>query len=490
MDKTERALQSIAEALQNQTEILKALGGDKTKAAATTHTAVRLHGIGGIFSTCGLERDVITAHVRPHGLAARLPWIPNNSEVPYFPSITGFTATTGSQPTTPCEDAPYAFMKGCNLTAAFGPKRFDTNTIDIEETLLQINRGDMTDLVLRGQLLSDLEGGFTVDGLNEQDVLNLVTMAEMVTVGVSFERALSYDLWNGTVAGGSFPGLDAQIATGQIDAQTSTTCPALDSDVKNFNWNDVCGTTLDIVEYLSMLHWYLQYNAETMGLDPVQWVLVMTPNLWYELSACWPCRYMTNRCTDFASNANVVSVNDGTGINMRDRIRREMFLPVNGVEIPVVTDTGIYEYCGDPAKSCYSSSLTSGQYASSIYLVPLTILGGQMQVTYMEYLDYRKARMETNLLQGLQRFFWTDSGRFSWGIEDQKGWCFKLAARTRQRVVLRTPQLAGKIYRVRYTPLQHLRASDPSSPYWQDGGVSLRGYTPGSSVWSAGRIDR
>lgn len=447
--------------------------GDQNKAVGTTHTAVRLHGTGGIFSTPGLERDIISAYVRPMGIASVLPAFPNVDENPRYGSITGFTATTGTQPTNACGDAPTGYMKGCNLTAKFGLKRFDTQTIEMDKVMLKMNRGDFTDLQLHGKLLTDM--GLRPGDMNETQALNVITAAEMIIVGANFEHALTTDIWQGTVATGTFPGLDSQIATGQRDADTNTTCPALDSDVKDFNFSAVDGTAKDIVEYLSMLMWYLEYNASSMGLNPVQWVLVMNKGLWYELTAVWACRYMTNRCTNSAGAASI-SINDNSAIDMRDAMRRGMYLTVNGQDIPVVIDDGIYEY-----NSTNSASVIPGQYASAIYAVPLTI-SGSFPVTYMQYVDYRQAQPDVNFLQGKQDFWWTDSGRYSWAIENKK-WCYMLAAKTEQRVILRTPQLAGKIQRVSYSPLQHLRDSDASSPYFQDGGVSIRPSSVSYSVW-------
>jgi hypothetical protein len=266
------------------------------KAAASVHTAITLHDGGGIFSTPGLERDVISAHIRPHGLAAILPALPSIDADPRFASLTGFTDEVGARVTNACDDAPTGYMKGCNLTALFGLERQDTNTIEMDRVMLRWNRGDMTDLVLRGRVLG--LSGLTPAGMNEQDILNIITKAEMVSAGVRAERSLVRQTWQGNTALAEFPGLDSQIATGQVDADTNTACPALDSDVKDFAYDDVCGTGRDIVEYLSMLMWYLEYNAMHMGLDPTSWVIVMRPELWFELSACWPCRYLTNRCAN------------------------------------------------------------------------------------------------------------------------------------------------------------------------------------------------
>ena len=113
-------------------------------------------------------------------------------------------------------------------------------------------------------------------------------------------------------------------------------------------------------------------------------------------------------------------------------------------------------------------------------MVPLTIQGG-FPVTYREFLDYRRGAGDVALLNNQQQF-WTDGGIYSWAYNGTF-WCYVLAAKTEQRVILRTPWLAGKIQRVMYSPLQHLREPDPDSPYRVDGGVSLRNPGTRYAVW-------
>jgi len=143
-----------------------------------------------------------------------------------------------------------------------------------------------------------------------------------------------------------------------------------------------------------------------------------------------------------------------------------------------VLDTGIYEY-----NNQNSANVPAGTFASSIYFVPLTIRGG-FPVTYMEYVDYRQAAVDRSLLQGKEDWWWTDSGMYSWAITQEK-WCYQLHLKIEPRVVLRAPQLAGKLQYVTYSPLQHLREPDPSSPYHVDGGVSLRTSAAAYSVWGS-----
>lgn len=462
--------EKLLELLENQNAILKELVGKKelhTKTPANFSNYTPLHGSGGIFAVPGLEREIVTAHVRPYGLASELPLLPSVYLDPRFGAITGFTDSIGNQPDTACEDAPYGYMKACTLTARFGRLRFDTNTIDMDDVMLRLHRGDFTDLLLQGRLLGLTD--LVPSGMNENQVLNLVTMSEMVGVGVQTERALTTQLWQGTWGvAHQFPGLDVQIATGHKDAETGTLCPAIDSDVKDFAYDDICGDGRDIVEYLSMLEYYLTTNAMTMGLEPVKWVIVMRPQLFFELTACWPCAYNTTKCSPAVATNASVTIDGRDNTRERDAMREGRYIDINGKRYPVVLDTGIFEH-----NNINNGNLLAGEYASTIYMVPLSIRGG-MPVTYREYVDYRQAQGDVNLLRGANSFFWTDNGVYSWAYEEVK-WCYKLSLKTEQRVVLRTPHLAGRIDHVKYSPLQHVREPDPDSPYWVDGGVSIRG---------------
>ena len=138
-------LEMLAQSALTNTQILELLTSDKekargfrTKTAATTNTAQRLHGDSGIWTGPGLDRDVLTAHVRPEGLSSLLTMLPSVDENPIFGSLTGYTAASCAQPANACDDAPTAFSKGCNLTARFGQMRFDTNTVEMHKVMLKV----------------------------------------------------------------------------------------------------------------------------------------------------------------------------------------------------------------------------------------------------------------------------------------------------------------------------------------------------------------
>lgn len=483
MDNMEQVLTQLAENQKQTTQILSGLVAQQKGAfSATSGNAVELHGNGSLWGSQSVERDVITAHYTPQsGLSRVLPRFPSVVEDPRFGILTGYTATSGSEPTNPCDPAPSGYQKACLTTAQFGRVTRDTNEIDITKVMLRRNRGDFTDLVLRGRTLG--MNNLVPSQMDSTDVLNVVTRSEMVVAGVNLERKLTQMLWQGspsnnTSGGGykEFPGLDSQIATGHVDAETNTACPAVDSLVMDFNYDEIGGTGRDIVEYISEMEYHLTQRATRMGLDPVQWVFFMRPQAWFELSAVWPCRYMTDRCGD-SDGTQVAVINDSANTDMRDDMRNGMYIIVNGNRYPVITDDGIFEHT-----NVNNGNLAAAEYASSIYMVPLTI-NGNFPVTYMEHLDYRQAAADISLLGGREAF-WTDDGVYLWVFEQNRG-CYRLGATTEPRVVLRTPHLAGRVDAVKYTPLEHLRSPFPDNPYFADGGVSLRADASAPyTVWS------
>jgi len=325
-------------------------------------------------------------------------------------------------------------------------------------------------------------------GMDQNQVLRNVVMMNLVVVGIEFQRLLARKLWTGTpannTAGGGykeFPGLDMLIATGKIDAFTGVACPALDPDVKDFDYSDVDGTDKSIVTYLTMMEAYLRHVASRTGMDPVDWVIVMRPDLWRELTAVWPCQYLTDRCGESSSGNAVAVINDNVNVNMRDQMRNGMYLVIGGRQYPVMLDDGINEETPTD-----TDELAPGEYASDIYFVP--VRAKSMPVLYWEYLDYSPALQQAGAFPGFDatsRFWATDGGRYLWSTQNLN-WCFKIQGKMEPRVILRTPQLAGRLQNVKYSPLQHLRSWDENSEYFKKGGNSEYTTPPTYySEWSA-----
>lgn len=459
--------------------------------------AVHAHGPGGIFSTAGIENIVVNAHMTAEDLDPSLRAFGTVYMNPLFPSLTGFSEDVGSEPDGKCEDCLGGTMQGCIMTATFGHICRGSDEIHIMRTIQMLNRGETTPLTLLGDILGP--GGITQMPSTPTDWLEVTTRAEMVKVALLIQRKLIRMTWNGSpannTAGGGymeFPGLETLVGTGKVDAIAGTTCPSMDSLVMNFGKNDV-GDQIgnnDIVSYISMMEWYVRSNAGRMGLMPVEWVFCMRRELWYELTAIWSCRYLTNRCQSWlpsgATNSVPVALNDNTAIQMRDQMREGEYLIVNGRRYRVILCDGMTEsQGGDPGVPNWDDDLAQGEFMSDIFFLPLTVRGG-MNVLYWEYLDYSKADPQIALTKS-GNDFWTDGGRFMWTVERLRG-CYKMNAEIDLRIILRTPHIAARLDDIKYTPLEHLRTPFFGDPYFKKGGVSSR--TDPSSSWYHEWLDR
>lgn len=473
-------LEQLAAALQMYN------AAQQTKAVGNQHSAMLLQQPGGMFAVTGLNNDIISTHVSPRGLGAMIPALPSDADDPRFGFLTGFSDDIGSEPDFPCDDAPTGYMKAATLTAQFGRLSRQTETIEVDK-LLHRKRGVNNNLRLLNAMLTG-NVGLNMGNMNETDIMNLVVKAEMVSVGVRAERKLARMLWSGspsvfTAHGGykEFPGLDAQIATGQVDAENNVAVPSADSLIYNFAFQDVDGSVRDVVEYISMMEFQLRDLATRTNMDPVTWALVMRPELWFELSAIWPCRYLTQRCASSPGVTGLsINVNGSEQVAMRDAMRNGLYIDINGNRYPVVIDDGIHEYT-----NATHASVPAGFWASSLYFVPLRARGS-FPVLYWEHINYTELQRQLSPLGAGMRNtpFWTDNGRWLW-VYKENGYCFSLQVKTEPRIILRTPHLAGKIQNIRYSPMQHLKSPFPDSSYWTNGGVSFRPEdTDGFAIWN------
>jgi hypothetical protein len=443
------------------------------------HTGTLLHGPGGLFNTPGLDSAIISTHVTGRGLGQLLPAFPSTSTHPWFGLLTGFSDDQGSEPTYPCDDAPAGYIKSGTLTARFGRIARGSNDIRIPDTLFQINSGENLDLQLIGQMLNTGNNGVLYPSdLNESNLLDMVTKAEMISMGVRFERLLSRLLWSGdgtgandTAGGGykEFPGLDNQIATGYVDAETNATMPSADSVIVNANYGDL-DNGYAIVGLLEEVMDYLENLAEDTGVAPVQFVIVMRPMLFRKLTSLWPVQYntMPDHAILTGSTTHQIILDARSNVSERDGMRQGLYLDLNAKRYNIVLDTGIVQEDS-------TDGLGVGEFASGIKILPLSI-NGNFPTLYWEYLDQKLGVPQTNLVPGMATWY-TDAGRFLWSWKTVYT-CFKLQAEIMPRVVLRTPHLAARIDNLLWHRDFPLRDADPTSDYWVNGGVSAPNRSP------------
>jgi hypothetical protein len=462
---------------------LKAYG---TKAPATTPSATgQLHGVGGLFGVPGLDEDVISARVVPQGISSILPVFPDIYAFPEFAYITGIEEDGDDEPTTECATCPSGTTESCIQSACWGYICRETKTMTISRGIDRINRGEF-DLRLANDIMGmDMGDPWLPQvGFDRATLLQRQVVLGMLEVGALMQNALIPMIWQGNPANNigtgyaEFNGLDTLISVGKVDYHTGTTCPALDSDVKDFNYRFVNNVDANgnfrLVRWLSYLEQFVHSNARRMRMLPVEWAWVMREELWYELTEVWPLAYLSTR-NIILTGATTTSLDiDASRVSdIRDAMREGMYLYTNGRRHRVVLDDGIFEH-----NSTNDANLAAGQFASDIYLVPITYLGGR-PATYLQHKDYRAGMFDLSTARLSDEIWLSDAGRFLWTNERDK-WCFTLSGLVEPRVILRTPQLAGRLNHVAYEPLQHFRDPFQDSDYFYKGGEESRAYPYGT----------
>jgi hypothetical protein len=463
---------AFAKAMRQTMEPQRGIGW---KAPATTPTGTWIHGPGGIFAGTAVDKPVISLRIAPRGISSVLRAFPSPYTNPEFAYITGVIQEEGQeQPSDECSTCVHGITKSCVQTAQFGRLCVETKTLTVQRALERVNRMDIDYDLVNDMFGPDFARDFFagVQKMSGTQVMQVATAWAMVEAGVVMQNLAHPLTWTGnpinSIGTGYMepPGLDILIGTNKVDAHTGTTCPALYSDVKDFghlavNSVDAAGN-FRIVRFMEYMEAYLYHNAERQNLLPAQWAIVMRPELWYELSMIWPTAWMTTRNVVLpAGNTNFL---DATRIReMVQEMQSSMTIWLNGRRHPVILDDGILEYT-----PVMHQQIPAGSFASNIYFLPLTYLGNNA-ATFYEHLDFRAGRQDL-AIGNLDPFFkTTDDGRFQWTSEVTK-FCYTISAELKWRIVLLTPQLAGRINYVLYTPLQHFRSWDPSSVYFFDGG--------------------
>jgi hypothetical protein len=480
----------------------KALASDKGAGLQAGQKATPGEGINpyytgpfSLFGVLGLDSDIISTRVQPRGLSGALPAQPSNEMNPFFGYFTGFLPDQAvAESGTPCADPPMAGSgKTCVQTAQYGRYERMTRTADITRLGQRINNGDTGfDLrIINDPLLQRgaAGGDIITPNVNGGPAPAAEMLMRMMEVGQSLQLLLSRQVFRGNPAnnldGGyqEFPGLDILIGTNKVDAFTGATCTALGSILENFSYQRVDSNGVNIVMAITYIARRIRFLAERQGLDPVTWCIAMRQEAFYEISAVWPCAYLTSRCTNVqvpsaaVGTANVVlNVEGADQKRMTDEMRNGRYLIIDGEQWPVVFDDGITEYT-----SANQGQLADGCFSSDIYFIPVTFMGGQAG-TYFQYMDWtgRFAAMSEVADAGFgQGYYQSDGGRFLWHFKPPNNYCIQMLALIMLRLVLRVPQLAARLQNVAYCPVAHTAEPYPDDPYFRNGGVSVNRSLPG-----------
>lgn len=444
------------------------------------------HGPQGLFSLAGQDRQVFSAMLLPiEGMLGQLPVLNAADDVPsgefggvntqFFTTVTGVTAGDGDdflkQPTADCADGALSgLMKACTLVSTFGRYRFSPNPISLFRAGQLRDQADPTYLQLMNQ-----PGGGSAAFLPTVPTGNpLVSEAarRFFELRATMSRFMSRRIWIGSPANNSgerrdIMGFDLQINKGNhVDAISMNACAAMDSVVESFGYKLITSNNGDdIVSYIDSFAYQLTWNAQQMGLDPVVWKIALRSGLFDEVVKQWPIRYYQEAMVAAAAYTNGrVVVDASAATNMRDDMRNNLFLPIRGKRWEVVLDNGIAEQTPNQ-----TVLLKPGQYASSIYFIPMTVLGG-ISVTYLKYFDQSNAQAEAIVRAfRITSTFTSDGGIFRWYINHKNG-CVDMTVDFSPRLIMRTPQIAGRIDNVAYQPRVHVRDAYPDSDYFANGG--------------------
>ena len=440
------------------------------------------HGPGGLFGVAGVERDIIHTRVGGRGLAWALSNRTTITTDPLFPYISGYQDESGDEKDGVCDDPPIAGpAKTCLQTAPLGRYERMSREMEINRVGQIINRGEFTDLrTINDPIAPELGRSIfpNIDG-STQLGLGAEVLARMLEVGITFVNLLGRQLYTGSPANNSansgykeFIGLDLLIGTNKVDAITGTNCPSLDSDVKDYNYEKVSNVAANpsIVRTLTTMWRYVKHIAIRSNLMPVTWAISMRQALFWEITDVWPCSYLSYRCevNDGANIDPVPSFDTGDAIAMRDAMRNGEYLLIDGEKVPIIIDDFIVEESSND-----TNLIDVGCFASDIYIVPLSILGGR-PATYWEYFDYSRGPAQAIMDSRSGNFFWTDGGRYMWHQKPPLNWCIQWLGKIEPRLILSTPHIAARLTNVQYCPLQHERDPHPDDDYFTDGGVTDR----------------
>lgn len=459
-------------------------------------SAPYLHGTGGLLNVPGTDQKIVSALALPlTGALANLPVINGGlasggdfgGEMAHYMNIfTGVTAgdaeTWANQPTTDCADGPYGGLKKlCTVANTYARYRFSTREVSMWRAGQRADFADLPMTVLNNPAVNT--NGWLPGGLPSlQQALSLEIQDRIFETMVSALRFLARRVWIGTPANNNGEardlwGLDSQInVSTHRDKDSSGICTAADSDVKDFGYSLISGAVRDIVQYIEMCDTYVMWNAQQQGLTPYEYDIYMHPNAWQTITEIWPIRQFQAAMNQMALFANGRVMVDGNGANaMRDQFRAAQVLPVNGRNRRVILDEGITEQSPND-----TPNLQPGQWASTIYGVPRTIMGA-IPATYFQFYNHANGQAEAiaryvSSQAGSGPTFTSDGGLFRWYTEFKNG-CVKLNYEFSPRLFCIASQLAWRIDNVAYAPLQHLHSAFPSSDYFKDGGRTT-GQTP------------
>lgn len=453
---------------------------EKHNAAAGVPGAVYSHGPGGMLTFPGIDPVVFNASMGAISIMSEIPVMPSQYANPTYYTLTGVDDVTGAEMSAVCDNAPVAgLMRGCMTTSVFGRYERATPKLEIPRLGLLVDRADPMDIRLIGSPIGDSGPFASVGGTAAPgDVLTNEVTRKFWERNIAMHRLLAKQFWVGNpsnnAGGGGYKemtGLQLLVNTGYVDAETGSTCPAMDSYIVNNNYARIGASNSSLVGILTDAVYQLSRRAERAGVAPVRWMMAMRAQMFYELTNVWPCSYLTMGC----NTDGLLRLDAQDAVRFRDEMRAGKYLLIDGQRIDVILDDGIPEKSGNDS----GGSFPNGCFSSDIYILPMSIVGGQSTL-FMEYLQYSNPAVEDAL--GKMVLGRIEGAWITW--PRQTNMCVEWQSRIEPRLVLRTPWLASRIQNVVYCPTAHEPEPFPGDPYFGSGGASSRQGPSYHNLWS------
>ena len=398
--------------------------------------------------------------------------------------ITGVTEEPlGTPPATTCDqpDIMAGDIKLCVQQWPFGRWAMK-DTIDLKGMgILQHNEIPVDDKI--GQIGRNSSGGNWNSGLIPLPAsggVNDPSWALQVTLSTEILRRLGPEVYTGdgtqvNARRKQILGLEHLVKEGYQDVINNIPCPRADSLI--FDW-ETDGPDGDInlnptAIYLAFLNEYfaLKERAIAFGLDPAEWIISMPQGLFRQLTYIWPCEMATNRCGGDVGNVDVrgISIN----VNNRDEVidmQRNSYLWIDGDRVPVLQDSYV------PVDK--TTLVVEGLYKADAYFLPLRAFGGR-PVLFKDYFNlnspyglgdamFRNQVVPDNVVRN------TANGMWQIILNPAMSGCRTIEYEIYPRVILRTPQIAGRITNIVYAPPFSQTAWNPSDIDYLNGGTTTR----------------
>lgn len=484
MDET--TMQALVDARVNQALATMFV---REKASGTTGLGIPPHGYNALFNNFGVEPGVMTTYIGPRGIEQ---WLESRGLVKktqYLNSVygilTGQTASSGNDATSVCsEDVPIpGDLKMCHQTWPFGEFTMKSKPIRVDNAGALINRAEPIDLKLLNNPFA--EANQVVPAGSTNFFRNKLAKA-VVELTNDFKRRWARLPWTGTplsatynidgVLGNQYNGLERIVSDSYQDVFTSTACSAANSLILSFS-GIMQNNSASYVRTMIEAYRAQTYLAEQLMVNDVEFAFFMRYQAFLSFTDVWPCTFETYRCYSAAPNGTsvVLDVSALENNKLRQDMRDNMYLWIDGKKVPVVIDTTMAE-----------ANVGGGNFESDVYLLPIRspTLGGDL--LWIEYFDYRgEDGMQTiiNQMGPQDEYRVSPDGRFAIHFLSGVSFCKQVEIRTRKRIILRAPFLAVRFQDARYAVYQHEREWEPGTSFYEDGGsTSFTGPTYESPI--------